>query len=201
MGKFSVKDVLLDVIGYKGLPYPGVWFPTVNRGGDRFIGKDFDSDADYADVKTSSDTGSVLRKKDAQGRYYFMPVVFEHKGKEYEIPNAVISFTGKKNIVETAMVGRKGSVKELISIDDYEISIQGIASSDDFPEAAIAELNELYNINEAVALKCALTDIFLEEDDRVVIKSIDISDMKGTETFQVFKIDLVTDCSFELTIK
>lgn len=202
MGKFSVKDVLLDIIGYKGLPYPGVWLPTVSRSGSgRFTGKDFDNDSDYADEKTTSDKGSVLRKKDAQGRYYFMPVVFEHKGKDYEIPNAVISFTGKKNVVETAMVGRKGSVKELISIDDYEISIQGIASSDDFPEAAIAELNELYTINEAITLKCALTDIFMEEDDRVIIRSIDISDMKGSETFQVFKIDLVTDRSFELTIE
>lgn len=202
MGKFSVKDVLLDIIGYKGLPYPGVWLPTVSRSGSgRFTGKDFDNDSDYADEKTTSDKGSVLRKKDAQGRYYFMPVVFEHKGKDYEIANAVISFTGKKNVVETAMVGRKGSVKELISIDDYEISIQGIASSDDFPEAAIAELNELYTINEAITLKCALTDIFMEEDDRVVIRSIDISDMKGSETFQVFKIDLVTDRSFELTIE
>lgn len=202
MGKFSVKDVLLDIIGYKGLPYPGVWLPTVSRpGSGRFTGKDFDNDSDYADEKTTSDKGSVLRKKDAQGRYYFMPVVFEHKGKDYEIPNAVISFTGKKNVVETAMVGRKGSVKELISIDDYEISIQGIASSDDFPEAAIAELNELYTINEAITLKCALTDIFMEEDDRVVIRSIDISDMKGSETFQVFKIDLVTDRSFELRIE
>lgn len=198
MGKFSVKDILLDVIGYKGLPYPGVWFPTVNRSKS---GGDFEYDGGYADENTSSNLGSVLRKKDAQGRYYFMPVVFEHKGREYEIPNAVISFTGKKNIVETAMVGRKGSVKELISMDDYEISIQGIALAEDFPEDALSELNELYNINEAVSLKCALTDIFLADEDRVVIKSMDISDMKGQESFQVFKIDLVTDCGFELTVE
>ena len=99
------------------------------------------------------------------------------------------------------MVGRKGSVKELISLDDYEISILGVALSDDFPEAPLTELNELYNINESVILKCALTDIFLEEDDRVVIRSMDISDMKGTETVQIFKMELVTDRSFELIIK
>ncbi|MEG0499905.1 MAG: DUF6046 domain-containing protein, partial [Rikenellaceae bacterium] len=40
----------------------------------------------------------------------------------YEIPNAIISCTGKKTIVETPMVGRKGAVKELINVDDYEIS-------------------------------------------------------------------------------
>lgn len=198
MAKFSVKDILLDIIGYKGLPYPGAWLPTVNRskGAD-----DFEYDGDGPHDKQYSDLGSTVRKTDAQGRWYFLPVVFEHDGTEYEIPNAIISITGKKNIVETAMVGRKGSVKELISIDDYEISIEGVAVAEDFPEAALAELNELYNINAAVSLKCALTDMFLEEDDRVVIKDLSLSDMKGQESFQVFKMELVTDRSFELIIE
>lgn len=198
MGKFSVKDILLDVTGYKGLPYPGAWLPTVNRSES---GAEYEYDGETAGEKTNTDLGSLLRKKDVTGRYYFLPVVLEHKGKEYEIPNAVISFTGKKSIVETAMVGRKGSVKELISMDDYEISIQGIALAEDFPEEALSELNELYNINEAVTLKCALTDIFLADEDRVVIRSMDISDMKGQESFLVFKMDLVTDCGFELTVE
>lgn len=183
MGDFNIKDTLLSIIGYKGLPYPGLWM------------------SDKVNLKTQSDLGSILRKKDAQGRYYFLPVTFIYKGKEYEIPNALISFTGKKTIVETAMVGRQGSVKELISIDDYEISIQATAHSTDFPEAALTELKELYNINEAVTLKCALTDIFMDKDDKVVIKSIDLSDMKGSEEFQVFKMELITDQSFVLTIE
>ena len=105
MGNFNIKDILLDVIGYKGLPYPGVWLPAADRSES---GDGYEYDGETAGEKTNTDLGSVLRKKDAMGRYYFMPVVLEHKGKEYEIPNAVISFTGKKNIVETAMVGRKG---------------------------------------------------------------------------------------------
>ena len=31
MGNFNIKDILLDVIGYKGLPYPGVWLPAADR--------------------------------------------------------------------------------------------------------------------------------------------------------------------------
>lgn len=197
-GNFNVKDILLSAIGYKGLPYPGVWFPTVNRPGNS---DDYEYRGDANEVKTHSDLGSVLRKKDAQGRWYFLPVVLVHKGKEYEIPNAFISFTGKKTIVETAMVGRKGSVKELINIDDYEISVQGYAQAEDFPEVALTQLNELYNINEAITLKCALTDIFLSKDDRVVIKGIDLSDMRGTDSFQVIKLSLVTDQSFQLIIE
>lgn len=198
MKSFSIKDVLLDVIGYKGLPYPGVWFPEKKRANDN---GGYEYSGSNKQVKTHSETGSLLRRRDSLGRYYFLPVTLVHKGKEYEIPNAVISLTGKKTIIETAMVGRKGSVKELINIDDYEINVQGVALSDDFPESILSELEELYNINESITLKCALTDIFLDEDDRVVIKSIELSDMKGTEEFQVLKMNLVTDRNFELILE
>ncbi|KAA6348037.1 hypothetical protein EZS27_004489 [termite gut metagenome] len=70
----------------------------------------------------------------------------------------------------------------------------------DFPEKGIADINELYNINESVTLKCALTDIFLDDEDKVVIKDIDFAEMGGYETVQVFKMSLVTDRSFELIL-
>lgn len=197
MKEFSIKDTLLSILGYKGLPYPGAWLPTVKR--DKQA-EDFEYDGEDMDDKSYTDKGSLLRKVDAQGRYYFLPVFLEHKGKSYEIPNALISFTGKKTIVETPMVGRKGSVKELISIDDYEIKIQATVQDKDFPEAALFELNEIYNINESITLKCALTNLFLMADDKVVIKSIDIADMKGKENFSVFTMELITDQSFVLTI-
>ena len=130
-----------------------------------------------------------------------MPIVLEHNGTEYEMPNAVISIRGKKTIVETPMVGRKGTVKELISVDDYEIRIAGVCLDTDFPDQQINALNELYNINEAVTLKCALTDIFMDEEDKVVIKGIDFAEMRGCETAQVFTMELVTDRSFELILE
>jgi hypothetical protein len=199
VSQFSLGDMLLNVIGYKGIPYPGGFIPDAPAK----YAKDekFSYSGDEASEKTSSDFGSTLRKKDAQGRWYFMPVVLEHKGAEYEIPNAVISIRGKKTIVETAMVGRKGTVKELISVDDYEIRIAGVCLDVDFPDQQINALNELYNINESVTLKCALTDIFLDEEDKVVIKSIDFAEMKGCETAQVFTMELVTDRSFELILE
>lgn len=192
MKEFSVKDILLDLVGYKGLPYPGVWLEggsmSAQEGG---VGK-----------KERLKIGTLLWKKGANGQYYFMPVVLRDKNKKaYEIPNAIISFTGKKTIVETPMVGRKGAVKELINVDDYEISIQGIASANEYPEDAMKELNELYSLNESVTLECAMTDTFLGKNPQVVIKSIDFSDMKGVECFQVFKITLTTDYSFELIIQ
>lgn len=190
---FNLSDMLMSVIGHKGLPYPGGFFPDLPP---KYDANDYQYIGNAASKKISA-LGSTLRKKDAQGRWYFMPI--EVNG--VEIPNAVISIKGKKTIVETAMVGRKGTVKELISVDDFDIEIAGVALDKDFPDEAIAELNDLYNINEAVSLKCALTDIFLDEEDKVVIKSIDFSVMKGYEAVQVFKMSLVSDRSFELIVE
>lgn len=198
MTKFNIGDLLKSVISYKGIPYPGGFFPSVPN---KYVAGKYDYPGDVHTQKKHSDLGSVLRKKDAQGQWYFMPVVLEHKGTEYEIPIAVVSISGKKTIVETPMVGRKGTVKELISVDDYEINIAGMLHDSDFPESQIAEMNALFNINESVALKCALTDIFLEEEDKVVIKSMDFAEMKGMETTQIVTLSLITDRSFELILE
>lgn len=69
MGVFNIKDALLDVIGYKGLPYPGLWLPGIKRDGE--TGREFECTQEENRLKTHSALGSVLRKRDAQGRYYF----------------------------------------------------------------------------------------------------------------------------------
>ena len=117
------------------------------------------------------------------------------------MPNSLISIRGKKHIVSTPMVGRKGTVKELISMEDYEIKIQGVALCTDWPDDQLADIKEIYAVNESVQLKCALTDIFMDEEDMVVIKSIDIPEMRGVEHAQTYSLDLETDRSFELIME
>lgn len=191
---FNMGELLMNFIGYKGIPYPGGF---LSRMPDKYGADNYAYPGEPLSEKTSSDFGSTLRKRDAQGRWYFMPVELGN----VEIPNAVISIRGKKTIVETAMVGRKGTVKELISVDDYEIRIAGVCLDTDFPERQINALKELYDINESVTLKCALTDIFLDEEDKVVIRNIDFAEMRGSETAQAFTMELVTDRSFELIME
>lgn len=195
---FNIGEILLSTLGYPETAFRATG-PLTGKG------KPGNDDFIYGNrnetLKTVSEYGTPLRKKDASGRWYFMPVTLIHKDEAYEIPNAVISFTGKKTIVETPMVGRQGSVKELIGLDDYEIGVQGVALSDDFPQEALERLHELYTINESVSLQCALTDVFLDKDDKVIIRSVELSDMHGTESFVTIKISLVTDRSFELKIE
>ena len=120
--KFDIGKILLSYIGYKGLPYPGAFIGMLKR----IPGKqpEYEGIPQGQPLQEFTNKGTRLYKKDYLGRWYFMPVTFITDSKEkYEIPEAVLSITGKKTIVETPMVGRKGSVKELISIDDYKVSI------------------------------------------------------------------------------
>lgn len=195
--EFTVKDVL-SALSYKGLPFPGLWVPPKPN---QYVDDGYTIDGPVKIQKTQAKLGATLRKKDAKGRWYYMPVTLIYQGKEYELPNVVIKISGQKTIVSTPMVGRSGTVKELININDYEISVTGAVVSDDFPEDGISELNKLYNINESIGLKCALTDIFMQKDDQVVIKNIELAEMRGIEHVQLFTLNMLTDKNFELTIE
>jgi hypothetical protein len=152
------------------------------------------------DRPTQSITGAPLRKF-KKGVWYFMPVSFESNGKKWEFNDAVVSIAAKKTIIETPLVGRKGTVKELISIDDYEIKLVVVVSGDDYPEQEIQQVVRLWEINESIKMNCAVTDYFLQEDDRVVVKNFDFPAMEGNEDTQVITMTLLSDKNFELEIK
>ena len=193
-----VFDILRTVKGYQAFPYVPTEFISPKSGMSQ---ADY-NDGEGAERATQSVTGAPLRKL-KKGIWYFMPVTFSHKGKTWEFDEAVVSISGKKNIVETPLVGRKGSVKELISIDDYEIKLIGVLENEngDYPEQEHQELVRLWEINEVVKMSCALTDYYLKEDDSVVIKAIEPISVEAQEDIQAFNLTLVSDSPFELEIK
>lgn len=193
-----VFDILRTIKGYQAMPFvPASVISTpggMNTGGY--------NDGDGPDRATQSVTGAPLRKL-KNGIWYFMPVVFSHKGKTWNFDEAVVSISGKKTIVETPMVGRKGSVKELINIEDYDIKFIGVLenSNGDYPEQEVQDLVRLWEINEAIKMSCALTDYFLKEDDSVVIKTIEPISVEAQEDIQAFNMSLVSDSPFELELE
>ncbi|HXS38338.1 MAG TPA: DUF6046 domain-containing protein [Flavipsychrobacter sp.] len=111
-----------------------------------------------------SKNGSPYYGFDGKGRRYFMPVTLGGLTLQYP----VVDITVKKTIVDTPMVNRRGSVKELISIQEYEINIKGliVGLTPDYPENEVTALRELFEKNESVAIVCPKTDIFLITQDR-----------------------------------
>lgn len=155
-------------------------------------------------LKTGTKVSATPIRKFENGRTYFMPVsIYSPSLGDIEIPVAAISIKGKKTIVETPLVGRNGSVKELISIDDYDIDIDGVVMSEDrnYPEDGVQQIAELFKLNESVELISAVSDIVIGPATQIVVKSIDWPKVGGVENMQAFSLSAATDASVELEIK
>jgi hypothetical protein len=113
--------------------------------------------------------------------------------------------TGKKTIVETALAGsfKRGTVKELISIDDYEITIRGIAVNSEskltYPEDQVKAIHDLYLLNESHFIESGLTSLL--GIDKLVIKEITFPEMIGVQHAQAYELKCVSDEDFELVIQ
>ena len=149
---------------------------------------------------TYSVLGQPYYATDLLGREFFLPVTLNG----YLIPFAVLSINEKKTIVETAMPERGGSVKELISIDDYIINLKGILVEEDniYPEQQIIDIHNLFLLAESIPIRSVLTDIFLNGayNHCVVIKEIKWPANPGVENAKPFEIDMVADMIFTLEI-
>ncbi|MCT4614554.1 MAG: DUF6046 domain-containing protein [Marinifilaceae bacterium] len=182
-------------------------FDQVNKRDDKAKSNSYNSDFKFdiperEDVKLTK-KGVVLRRPDFLGNYYFMPVTFVRNNKKYEIDLALVSITAKKKIVSTPLVGRMGSIKELINIADYSIDIQGaiIGENQQWPEDKIQEFYELFSFNESLEIICALTSVFLGDNDRVIIKDISLPATQGVEHVQKINIKCESDRKYELIIE
>lgn len=202
--KYNIPDMLASIIGYKGIPYPGGFLPKRPEGSYSVDDPNIDTEPVAMQELVK---GTRLRKRGEYGVWYFMPVSFRHNAiknadNTLEFTDAVINITGQKTIIDTPMVGRKGAVKELINIDDYEIEIAAFVHTNDgtYPEALITQVRDLFNINEAVEIISVFTDLILDEGDRVVIKNIEFPATPGVEDGQAIRLECVTDKEFELII-
>lgn len=150
-----------------------------------------------------ADLGSKYFSRDATGREYYMPIFL---GK-MELPNAVMRISGQKEILKTPLQGQRGTVKELINIDDYQITIRGLIIGEEpkYPEGLVKRMRALYERNEAVELRCPISDIFLVTPerkgfDKVVIEAIDFPEVNGTMNVRPYEIRLISDEEFDLFI-
>ena len=154
-----------------------------------------------------ADTGDFVRirqllnAKLPTGADIFLPV--EIGG--YLLPNEpTLAIATKKNIVETALVGstKSGTVKELIALEDYEITIRGIAinyeSRKVYPETQVRDLHTLYRRNEALPIICGLTELLGVK--RVVIKDFRLPEMTGIQHAQAYELVCVSDAEFILEL-
>lgn len=214
--EFDIENLFRDAFGFRrGQPF------DAGSRDDTDIRQELDFDAglrddtgirqelNFADLPENNDGEGVnflelhetVNRRDHLGRLLFMPV---RLGSEFLPNEPTMALTNRKNIIETALAGstRRGTVKELISMEDWQITIRGIVvnteSTKVYPEDQVHRLLFLYERNEALEIECALTNLL--NIRRVVIKSINFPEMVGVQHAQAYEMELVGDEDFDLEI-
>ena len=199
--RFDPVRFLLDAVSVKGTYYPGMRKNSPNSYPDTT--SIYKAMPEAPALPTETAGGTPIRKQDALGRWYFLPILVRSSLGKMELPCAVISVTGRKRIVETPLVGRRGAVNELVGVDSYEAETTTILVGEDgnYPEEAVRQMRDLYELNESVELICAVTDLIFESDERVIFKSVDFPAVGGAENVQVVKLTARTDAAVELILE
>ena len=125
--------------------------------------------------------------------------------KKWNLPYPVVSISSRKTIVETPLTERRGTVKELINIQDYEITIRGfiIGKPNEFPESDVTLLRTIYEQNTPISIQCPITDIFLVRPERngsdeVVISDLKFPSIQGVKNVRPYELHLISDEAFNL---
>lgn len=164
----------------------------------------------YDDVPAADDTGAgefisldqLIGFNLPTGLRVFLPVQIGG----YTLPNEPsVGLKMSKKIVETELVGseRRGTVKELINVNDWEVVIQGLAinysSKRIYPETVVKDINDLAQRNESLAIECALTRLL--GIYRIVIYDVEFPPMIGVQHAQAYQLYCKSDEDFTLTIE
>lgn len=155
------------------------------------------------DIRTTPDGSVGVAPREAyEGRYYDtdLSLGLTETADDILIKSAVCKVTLRKTIVSTAIAGRDGTVKELISAHDYDIEITFslINSEDEYPAEALRLLSDLARENSTVYIDSAFLRLF--DIDRVVVKEMEINQATYGNTQDVtLKLDSDNDYEVEVT--
>ena len=159
-----------------------------------------------------SATGSVIRAT-YEGKEVLLPIKFVELPDSFEngelvLPWATITVSSKKNYIKTPLSQRRGTVRELYSVEDYKISISGFLidlQGRSFPEEQIAALVSLFELEESISIDNALTNILLPDNadggkfKHVVVTGLDFPPLRGGRLHaRPFTLTLESDLVFTL---
>lgn len=189
MAEFDIKELVARAhFDYIGPRFPEWWSKNKNK----FV------------LPSLNGTVSGL----TLGEKYFTTLkVSDKEGNEYEFPNEpLINLSLVKTIVETATVGkeRKGTVKEYICTEDYQINLKGVCVDEDnfdvYPTEQVKQLHRMFEINDSLEV---ISNPFLELFGirNIVLKDIQFDEMSGEQGLQKYSITAVSDQDFYADLK
>ncbi|HBV14943.1 DUF6046 domain-containing protein [Chryseobacterium carnipullorum] len=141
-----------------------------------------------------SSKGQSFNKIGAYGQDVWFPVVFSAKelvtGENgnlisedisVEIDICTTSVNLVKTIVRTPVVERKGSVIEIVDIENPKFTIRGflIGKNRTVPEKDIVNLQKLFESSRSIELHGGYVELFLNKSCKVVISDLEFPEVQG----------------------
>ena len=122
---------------------------------------------------------------------------------QLHIDACTISVNLATTVVSTPVVERKGTVNEIINIDDYKFTIRGflIGKNRLVPEDQIRALVDLKESTMEKTLHGGYPEIFLDESCRIIITDLEFPEVQGQNHWirpftMTCKSDFITDLEF-----
>lgn len=129
------------------------------------------------------------------------------KFKEILLNECIITVSQDKNIVSTTIQGRPGTIKEYISDDDYQITLDiGLSNFDfnkesnsfEYPISTVEEFLEMLRLAVPITLQSDFLNVF--EIDTAIVKSYNLQQ----ETYsnrQSIVVNMISDSNYFIKTK
>lgn len=162
-------------------------------------------------IHFSNRTGQAFNKIGKYGQDIWFPIELRGSkvvGTSLEPINifvdiCTVSVNLMSTIISTPVVERKGTVNEIINIDDYKFTIRGflIGENRTVPEQLILDLVSLKESTQEKTLNGGYPELFLDETCRIVISDLEFPEVQGKnhwiKPFTITcKSDFITDLEF-----
>lgn len=106
----------------------------------------------------------------------------------------LISVMNQKNIIETSLQGRNGTVKEYISDGDYQVKIEGKiygAGANSYPQDDVQKLIQICKAPQAITVTSAFLKMF--DISSIVVRNYTIDQLEGIRNYQEFTLQCLSD--------
>lgn len=168
MAGINLYDLYKKAFSTVAPPFPaGGAYDLTNLLAVRDVGALFNIPVNSKDLPPEGKVYSQFNEKSMLGTSFRMPVGFRIPGKKdwWKLPNEPIVSMSGGNDIEVTTLNRgtkRGTVKEYLNLEDYTITIRGIAineEKDDYPEKFFQELRDYTEAGKAVEISCIMTRI------------------------------------------